>query len=854
MRNFLPLLESKLPQAQALRIAAIVAQKQSIGEIATGRELSEEVARLLQLVRRSEDFEPALRIFELNDPRAIMEADQLNGAMEELSLDLKTLYDVTNQLTGTSTRLQKVLHSQLEELRAGLCRLSDDILGHRIQKNSQFARVITQGFADGRNLSQAGRKAEVDPRTRSLKLPARVRERYHDRRGVNPAQVTITQLSGGLAGVASRSFEPENCIDPDLESFWAEVLLSDAPIRTDYVNLDGSTTSYDGALVEIELEFGGAEFVTDVKILPFGIYPIDIIDVKIRQGDNYFAYPGFVDRSPALNWLEWHGPRIQADSVVFVLNQKNYERRRYHIPTSLVQVSNFWEQLLDEETQLTLQDQVLTQFQQQRAEADGRFRSLHEGLSRYGVEIERLDLQKPDPESRTVSEADSLGKEVDAAVFAMSEKDSPSKLQLSHLRAGSERESGITEIERVEYVFGAREIQANEIDYYQEARYASPRYASDSTILEIQLNTDEEHPTFTDTGGDYRQTSIEYEIELAPGRRVPLLPKGTTTVQDELLVIDRTTREDTTRLPAVNTTVQVRRGGDLLAPTDYTVTQLATGHLRVTMTAAAFFRSARYSISYTPAADQDLFKVTDTFDSVALDRPEVFSSTDEAGSLELQHFPYVEYGVINDESRFRREARRSARYFWLGGLEQHFLDNMMFGDVNTALNGAITATDTTITLTTVLGLEAGSGSLKIENEIITYTGISSNDLTGVTRGTNGTAAQAHADATEITGLRTYEPLIVKVGNIKATNITDYESGEHPAFLATSEATAGYEFLHIGKRLFLNRPVTNKPITVEYRWMSQYVQVHALLRSHTVGRVAHTPILNRYHLEIASTVL
>jgi hypothetical protein len=854
MKTFLPKLEAKLPQTQALRIAAIVAQKQSTGEVISALELNDEVQRLLQLVRRSEDFEPALRVFEITDPRSVMEAEQLNSSMEELNLDLTTLYEVTNRLTGVSTNMRRILHSQLEELRAGVCRLADDILGHRIQKNNQFARVITQGFADGRNHSEAGRLAQVDPKTRSLKLPTRMVERYHQRRGVNPAQVSVTQLSGGLSGVASRTFELENAIDPDAETFWAEVLLSDSPIQTDYTDLTGVTTTYDGALVEVRLLLGSPQFVTDVKVLPFGDFPIDIVDIKIRQGKNFFAYPGFVDRAPGLNWLEWHGPRIQAEEVAFVLNQQNYTRVRYHIPTALLQVSNFWEQLLDEETQLTLNDQVLTQFQQQRAEADGRFRSLHEGLARYGAEIQRLDLQKPDPEARTVSEDTTLGKEVDAAVFTMSEKDQGEKLQLSHLRAGSTRSQGITEVERVEYIFGAREIQANEVDYYQVGHYASPRYAADSTILEVRLNSDEEHPTFTDSSGAYRQTSIEYEIELAPGRRVPLLPKGTTTVQDELLLMDRTTREDTTRFPAANTTVTIRRGGQALSASDFTVAALASGHLRITITQAAFFRSARYTVTYTATAGQDVFNVDAVFDSVQLDRPESFLGTDENGSIELQTFPYVEFGVINDESRFRREAPRSARYFWLGGSEQHFLDGRMYGNANVALAGAITAAATTITLTSVLGLEPAPAQLKIENELISYTGIAANNLTGVTRGVGGTLAQAHASGVQVTGERVYEPLTVTVGNVKAANITNYESGEHPAFLATSDAAVGYEYLQIGKRLFFNRPITNKPITVTYRWMSQYIQVHAILRSHTVGRVPQTPILNRYHLEIASTVL
>ncbi len=60
------------------------------------------------------------------------------------------------------------------------------------------------------------------------------------------------------------------------------------------------------------------------------------------------------------------------------------------------------------------------------------------------------------------------------------------------------------------------------------------------------------------------------------------------------------------------------------------------------------------------------------------------------------------------------------------------------------LNGAITATSSTITLDTVVGL-AGSGFIRLESEDIYYTFISGNTLGGVFRGQNNTTAASPAD-------------------------------------------------------------------------------------------------------------
>ena len=67
---------------------------------------------------------------------------------------------------------------------------------------------------------------------------------------------------------------------------------------------------------------------------------------------------------------------------------------------------------------------------------------------------------------------------------------------------------------------------------------------------------------------------------------------------------------------------------------------------------------------------------------------------------------------------------------------------------NSVLVGAITSTDTTLTLNTIVGL-AGSGFIRIGTEDIYYTYVSGNTLGGVFRGQNNTTAAAHSDGDAI---------------------------------------------------------------------------------------------------------
>ena len=68
--------------------------------------------------------------------------------------------------------------------------------------------------------------------------------------------------------------------------------------------------------------------------------------------------------------------------------------------------------------------------------------------------------------------------------------------------------------------------------------------------------------------------------------------------------------------------------------------------------------------------------------------------------------------------------------------------------VGTTLNGAITATDTTITLTSTAGL-ATTGFVLIESETVQYGYISGNQLMNCFRGQNGTTAASHSTGVSV---------------------------------------------------------------------------------------------------------
>ena len=75
------------------------------------------------------------------------------------------------------------------------------------------------------------------------------------------------------------------------------------------------------------------------------------------------------------------------------------------------------------------------------------------------------------------------------------------------------------------------------------------------------------------------------------------------------------------------------------------------------------------------------------------------------------------------------------------------------GSTTTTLNGTINASATTITLTSAASF-ASAGAIVIDSEYITYSGKSTNDLTGCVRGASGTTAAAHTSGAVVTQVTT----------------------------------------------------------------------------------------------------
>jgi hypothetical protein len=86
----------------------------------------------------------------------------------------------------------------------------------------------------------------------------------------------------------------------------------------------------------------------------------------------------------------------------------------------------------------------------------------------------------------------------------------------------------------------------------------------------------------------------------------------------------------------------------------------------------------------------------------------------------------------------------------VSGALQTTLDGALAADANGNNGSAVQ-----IRVASSTGFPTGGGTIAIDNELITYTGVAGNELTGQTRATNGTSTAIHADGSTVTNATDY---------------------------------------------------------------------------------------------------
>jgi hypothetical protein len=772
MAEYLTAYLSSMPVGQREAILRVVEQMKSNGLIATREQFDMQMEKLISALQ-GDGFFPNLKFERANElePTRIT-SDMLNDNFQAIFVALGGLFVQMNRADATVTKHRQVRKSDFDKVRAATNKLLEDVAIYQFLKftTGEWTEAKYRTFWNRRNANNTIKAAEIDDDTKKVRLRIGTSLRLHQYRGDTPTKISVESLSAGETGNLSKSFEPENALDNKFSTFWAHLLLADNSVRSD---VDG--TEVEGAAVRVTVEFPNAAPVSTLNLVPFGSHPVEMIDLEWWDGEEWQDVTGWTAEAASLDWQSFGFEQVQTQKLRFVLSQQNYTKNTYLVPRRLFTNSLLWEQVLDQELLIGVEEEELTGVQAAAADVNPKFRALFSAMKKFTDRLEGsgLDLST-EPENE-------LTETIDAATRVMTgvreeDADVVLKALTGETTAPELSPEDMVEITKVEYLLGLRQISVEHRDYFPIGIWESPKFENQGTVYEVGLDTTEEHVT----KDSVPLTSIEYDVEVAPERKIAIVPNNLTRIPQELMKVDPNTQIGELRFDplAFVPDFEVRKNG--VVTTDWSY--LGSRRMQIT---ADFNRNNIYTVAYDVAGNQDVFDVDGTYDSVALVRPEMFTETDDNGLLQLSFYPYVAWEIINNSED------------WVQPDDEHAKFNY----------------------------RVDAGDILVDG--ITY----------------GATAE-----------RYYEPIRVLVNGVLARNITDYRGGFHPAFVEVPGQALVYQYIHVGRKLYFNRPISGATIEASYRWITQYVKLIATLRGHQAVFNPYTPELANFRLKMKTSRL
>lgn len=788
------------------------------GLLATDSDFQEAVLLMKERIADKITFVPSV------NPDRIT-SDDINSNFEAVYMNLFGLYTQLDLMDKTLRSQHQRSLTIRQNIKKAIHRITQDTLQFLyLRDNPEYTEAKFVDFSDVRNFSSERVKAVVDHQSRTLRLPSVRRDRHTDTRGLDATRLEVEVLSPGTVNASSHSFFPDNALDQDQTSFWAESLLTDEPVHTTFENDSGSSVTVPGIVVKASVKFDRPQFVNSVQVLPFSPYPLDIIDIRFDGK----SWSGFISQPPTFDWLDYIGPRKTAETVDIYFHQKNFTIVDLLIPSFVLGGSKIWDLLVNRDL----------------AAADESGLDIRDSLSNPGTALLSEIRRKisSDLSERGFSENDQAARvrRIVEVVMDVMESD----LVLTTVESASTSESVVrskfVEVNKLQYVVGAFSIVVSDVEYAPSADYESPPFAIRSNILSIDFAVDESH-SYDESG--FKLTSTEYDIAFGSERSFPILPTGTSFVDQEWLLVDPASSTGLLRFSPSGSI-------DLYVDLNYQSSVTPSGRF---VPVQDWQPDRLYTVSYVPATGQDTLDVESLFTSTS--HIEYFTGTDDHGMIQLRFYPHISYEIVNDDSRWRRLD--SDRGVWIidPSGSAVTIDGRSYGFASSTLAVPAIFDDRSLLLDSANLFPSNGGLVRVDDEIVRYGAVSGNNLLDCLRGYLDSTPSNHALGSVVT-LQVddvYEPIRVFVNGQQARNLTDYRTRENPAFTNAVNQEADWQFVQIGRSVFLNKPLSQATIEVQYRYKIEYVSLRAKLRSHQLGVISRTPEIDRYSLRIKSEI-
>ena len=871
-------ISSVLSKGRRSALKSLINSEIKAGMVSNSGEAKELLATLIKRIAKS-TLEPITKFREAI-PGERISSEDWNDTQKELYVDMFALYSELNQVDKIASTSFASNLADFTQSKASIIKSLNEIEKYQFLKdNPRYQDLKYIDFSDARNATKRQPKAIVDTDVRKLELGERSRARVQDKRtGESETVVTIKNLGGGITNNLDQSFDTDNMLDNDPRTFWAQLVLTDEVVKHTYQTTSdaGLGTSYtsNGAIGEIEIQFPKTSKVNNISILPFAPYPVRIVDLAYKQNPSESTYrtvPGFTVKEPTLDWYEISFRPIAMSNLIIVLEQENYDKNIYHLPANIVHNQMLWSQIAQSEYDDSMFDFKLDDMNYGVIKAEPEKLAFLNAVHMVSEEIRYMHFQ----DVKQKDQYKNMQNFTDAMTSILHKIALPKSKSIASLMGSDQPDKPNTpetiEVKKFEYIYGIRSIDISYVRYQPVSYYESPKFNSNATITEIQLEATEIHPEFNDGYTKFNRTSIEYELEFADNTRIPILPDSApriSTVQgisgykvkDEYLKIPRADEYGYTRFkPLQGSAVVIRKNGMRILLSEYTFdTSGSFGKLTIVNN---FDSNAIYTIDYWVLPSAVTVNALKVFDSKEFSDGETFTETNTNNAIRLSYYPYTEYEIINNASSWTKLDGESDKWIFEPTKPNYMAGTVATTNSDTAVTGYLT--DFTSNIDTSIGV---TNYFRVKNETETY------QIESITNATSMTLASNYAGSTNssteyqagqsyyVDGRRfyfqdnTYEPTRVFVNDVKAFNLTDFEKLENPAFVDDNAVGLEYQYIQAGPFIYFSKPIKQSNIKVFYRWLTQYVKVNITMRCNVNIVTDITPKVDNIKIKIKNTKL
>lgn len=561
-----------------------------------------------------------------------------NRTMDEVYVDLGSLYKQNNTITKT-IKIHKLLNeSVLSDVRAALSKVENDITVHKVIKENKTGitdAIFNTFYKEDNRSTDKVYAVYTDVETNSIKLPIGLSHSSLTIEGLALANIDIYHYGGGIKGtIEDESHRKEKAIDGSSETFWGEVILTDEPIRQIY---DGE--EYFGAVCEVVISLFRSDLVNHVKINPFSNYPLSVTKIFYAESESGEWVNLNIDPQSSTSSMEFNFSEVLTKQIKIVLNQKNPSINTYKLPRRVVNNAQLWQQIVDREYSISTDSESPIQATQDMIDYISGWKAYVDATSDFKTKV--MEIGDPKDYIHTGSISETL---FDAATKVMTKTgtgEEASSLKLNLYGKRSDSDSELIEVRKYEYVYGAYEIDVRKVWYMETGEYISPTYTPNGTTIEVRLDTEEVVPS---------GTTIEYQVATRFNEWENILPSGTY-INQERIDIEPNTQTGVLRFNCSGVLGGVYRNDDKIPETDYTYNSL---NRQVVIGSGWYMASSAFTVSYMPDGVTDIIPsgvVVSFADDTLLISDEVYR---ESGSrqyrVSLDHYPYVDYRIINDTS------------------------------------------------------------------------------------------------------------------------------------------------------------------------------------------------------------